>query len=365
MQLPPPVHGVSVMSKIIYDSKHINAEFECDYVNLSTSRTVDDLQRGKLYKLGLALGVFAKAFIKLLFRRYKYVYITIFPYGPSFVKDSLIVLMARILFQRPILHIHSYGFRKHAEKSKLRRALYQFVFMGTELICLSDLLIEDIETVYEGPVYILPNGVPQVNLNNTYRVDKAEPTLLYLSNLIRGKGIYLVLQATSILRNKGYKFKVRVAGTEGDVKYADLAQEVKRLGIDDTVVLLGPRFGEDKYSEYRGADIFMLPSDYDTFGLVLLEAMQFGVPCISSRIGGIPDVLGDGRGVLISDVDAATLADGIEELINNPALRKEMSEKGFGYFTLNFTTDIFEQRLADILSGKPEKVSRSPLNKAG
>lgn len=363
MQLPPPVHGVSVMSKIIYDSEHINEQFHCDYVNLSTSRTVNDLQRGKLYKLWLALGVFTKAFYKLQFRRYKYVYITIFPYGPSFIKDSLIVLLAKLFFQRPILHIHSYGFRKHAARSRLRRVMYRFVFSGTELICLSDLLIEDMETIYKGPVYILPNGVPQVNFKNDYNCSKEEPTLLYLSNLIRGKGIYLVLEAASILKGKGYKFKVRVAGPEGDVKYADLEREVERLGIRDVVSLLGPRFGEDKYTEYRNADLFLLPSDYDTFGLVLLDAMQFGVPGISSRIGGIPDVLGDGRGVLISDVDAQKLAREVEELINNPALRKEMSEKGFGYFKLNFTTDIFEQRLAAILSGNPGKVSRSPFNK--
>lgn len=354
MQLPPPIHGVSVMSKIVYDSLAIRQAFRCRFINLSTSNSVIDLQKQRFYKWLKAIKLFATTCCCLLFFRYKKVYITVFPYGPGFIKDFLIVLLTKLFFQKPILHIHSYGFKKYGEKSLVRSFLYKVLFKNTEVICLSKLLVEDIAPFYSGVVNILPNGVPCVNTTNKYKIREGNTTLLYLSNLIRGKGIYLVLEALANLKRTGFDVELRIAGPEGDVTYAELSKEVDRLQLTQHVYFLGPRFGEEKEAEYRNADIFLLPSDYDTFGLVLLDAMQFGVPAISSPIGGIPDVLGEGRGVLVDRIDAKALTSAIEALLLNPTARLEISGKAFRYFHENYTTAIFEKRLVDILNNQPE-----------
>jgi glycosyltransferase involved in cell wall biosynthesis len=90
--------------------------------------------------------------------------------------------------------------------------------------------------------------------------------------------------------------------------------------------------------------------------------MQFGVPCVATRINGIPDVIGDGRGVLMDEITALALAKGIEYLLTNKDERKRMSIEGFEYFNNNFTIDIFEKRLANILNGKPDKVINKLVN---
>jgi glycosyltransferase involved in cell wall biosynthesis len=363
MQLPPPVHGASVMNQLIKDSKLINETFDCDYIDLATAKDIDDLQKNRLSKYFHTLAIVGKAVTRMLFTRYTYVYITIFPYGLAFIKDSIIVLLARLLGARPLLHLHTYGFKEGSQKSPFWKRYYTYVFKNTEVICLSDRLTEDIEFIYKGKIYILPNGIPQVNFENRYKNENAPVTLLFLSNLIRGKGILVLMDALEILHKKELDFRFRVVGSERDITYNMLEALAKQKGLEEKVHIAGAKYEEEKYDEYKNAGVFILPSNYDTFGLVLLEAMQFGVPCISTNIGGIPDVLGDGRGVIIKAITAEAIAEAVEHLIKNPELRAEMSRKGFDYFGENFTDRIFEKRLINIFTGTPELVNeRLALN---
>ncbi len=354
MQFPPPIHGVSVMNDIIKNSKLINSRFKCDYINLATAKNIDDLQKNSFRKYFLTIKIIIKSFYKMLINRYDYVYITIFPYGFSFIKDSIIVLLVRFFGQKPLLHIHTYGFKKSSTQSKFKSYYYSFIFKNVHVICLSQLLIEDISHIYKGKVFILPNGIPQVNFKNTYNNDQNPINLLYLSNLIKGKGILLIIDALERLNKKRVDFIFRIVGSEGDIKYSFINELIKLKGLENKVIVLGPKFGEEKYDEFKKAGVFLLPSNYDTFGLVLLEAMQYGVPCISSNIGGIPDLIGNGRGVLLENISVEDLELSINKLLTDKMLRQNISNKSFDYFISNFTVNIFETKLFNILSGHPD-----------
>ena len=356
MQLPPPIHGVSVMNKIIKESKLINDSFECDYINLATAKNIDDLQKGLVYKYFLALGITFKAIFKMMFNRYDYVYITVFPWGFAFIKDSLIVLIAKIFRLKPILHLHTHGFKRSADKSQFSKKLYKYVFKKVEVICLSPFLIEDVELIYRGAVYILPNGIPQVNFENNYKVTQGPVKLLYLSNLIKGKGILLLINAVEKLVASGYSIMLRVVGSEGDLSYSDLKKLVNEKKLETVVELVGPKFGDEKYTEFRNADVFILPSNYDTFGLVLLEALQFGVPCISTNIGGIPDVLGGGRGIVMNEISSEAVYLAVKQLLDNPEQRRRMSTLGYDYFKSHFTVNVFEKKLFNILDQRADHI---------
>ena len=159
------------------------------------------------------------------------------------------------------------------------------------------------------------------------------------------------------MKAKNLAFTCRVVGPEGDVDYATLKTVVQQKGLEKEVELVGPKFGEEKYAEFKQADVFLLPSDYDTFGLVLLEAMQFGVPCISTPMGGIPDVIGHGNGLIIPQINAQELALAMERLLLDPKERSRISASAFDHFKTNFTSPVFEQRLKNILSGMPDTVN--------
>lgn len=352
MQLPPPVHGVSVMNRIIRDSAVINGAFACDYINLTTAASIHDLGKNRLIKYFSFLSIFFKAFYKMLTRRYDYVYITVFPYGLAFFKDSAIVLLARLLGQKPLLHMHVYGIKKSAAKSAFRTRYYRHTFKHAEVICLSGLLKEDVRPVFNGKIHILPNGIPQVNFENRYKALRQPAPVLYLSNLIKSKGILLLVEAVAILKQKKVALHVRIVGAEGDITYSELKALVLSKDLGSHITLVGPKYNSDKYHEFEHAGLFVFPTSSDTFGLVLLEALQFGVPCISTDVGGIPDVLGDGRGLIVKDINAGTLAAAIELLLNDPARRQQMSDAGFAYFENHFTTAVFEQKLLSILNGE-------------
>lgn len=357
MQLPPPVHGASVMNQLIKDSQLVNSSFDCDYIDLATAKDIDDLQKNRLSKYFLTLAIVWKALFKMISRRYEYVYITIFPYGLAFIKDSLIVILAKMLGAKPLLHLHTYGFKEGSGRSSFWKRYYTYVFRNTEVICLSDRLTEDIEFIYKGKIYILPNGIPQVNFENRYKNGNDPVTVLFLSNLIKGKGILELMDALELLHKKGLDFRFRIVGSERDVTYKTLQELAQQKGMEEKVHIAGAKYKEEKHEEYKNAGVFILPSNYDTFGLVLLEAMQFGVPCISTNIGGIPDVLGDGRGMILQAITAEAIAEAVEHLIKHPDARAEMSRKGFDYFGENFTDRIFEKRLIRIFAGNPELIN--------
>lgn len=350
MQLPPPVHGVSIMNKLIHESAYINQAFHCDFVNLTTARNINDLGKGAGSKLISFFSIYKQARQLMRKRRYGYVYITLFPYGLAFWKDALIVLLAKRLKQRVLIHNHVLGLHEAGHKNGFRKWFYRRVFRDTEMICLSPRLTSDLDGLFDGKIHILPNGIDQVNFENTYEQEQLPLSILYLSNLIRTKGILILLDALELLKKKGVVIPLRVAGAESDITYAELEQVVRTKDLQAQVTLLGPRYGDEKWKEFRQAGLFVLASSADTFGLVLLEAMQFGVPCISTRVGGIPDVLGDGRGYILPHTDASSLADAIEALATHPEMRRQMSRASFDYYSHHYTTAVFERRLAGLLN---------------
>jgi D-inositol-3-phosphate glycosyltransferase len=97
------------------------------------------------------------------------------------------------------------------------------------------------------------------------------------------------------------------------------------LGVEDFVTFLGAQSQNALPLYYSAAQVVVVPSRYESFGLVALEAMACGAPVIASDVGGLATLVRDGRtGFLVPDGDAAALADRIGLLFNNRVLRNEL-----------------------------------------
>jgi glycogen synthase len=106
-----------------------------------------------------------------------------------------------------------------------------------------------------------------------------------------------------------------------------LERKAPHLIHDKKVVFVGSVTDDELYAEYANADIFVLPSRFESFGLVLLEAMSFGLPVIGARIGGMEEIVRDGEnGLLMEPGSAASLAEKLAMLVQDGQLRKRMSE---------------------------------------
>jgi glycosyltransferase involved in cell wall biosynthesis len=117
---------------------------------------------------------------------------------------------------------------------------------------------------------------------------------------------------------------LRIAGS--GAFEADLRRQVSRNQMGNQVTFAGLVAHENLPSEYRGADIFVLPSRGDSFGQVFTEAMACGLPIIACRARATPEVVADGKGgQLVEPGDVPALAAAIQNLSTNVAARRDMS----------------------------------------
>lgn len=175
------------------------------------------------------------------------------------------------------------------------------------------------------PMFVIPNPLPAAWEQTastpccTHNENKKAVTLLSLTRIVPGKGVDLVVEAMPHLPED---VELVIAG-EGS-QLACLKQRAKSLGIEHRVRFTGWVAGEEKQKLFDEADIYCLPSAYDSFGMGFLEAMANGLPVIALNWGAISDVVPDGRcGLLIRERSSTALADAINRLCDSN-LRRTM-----------------------------------------
>lgn len=357
LHVPPPIHGSAIVGKSIMESKTVNSNFYATFINLGTSKNLDEIGKGGLKKLLLYLQILIKIVKQLLFNRPDLVYLAITAKGVAFYKDMLVVFLAKIFRIKLVLHFHNKGVSKYQQKP-IDNLLYKIAFKNTKVILLSKFLYHDVEKYVDiKDVYLCPNGIPiNRDLKTIIKKDSEDNgivRILFLSNLIKTKGVFTLLKACKILKSKELKFECIFIGGEGDINREVFEEKANALEISDVVSYRGPLYGKEKEIAYQKADIFAFPTYYsnETFGLVNLEAMQYALPIVSTTAGGIPDVVKDGKsGFLITKKKASSLAEKLEILINDKELREKMGKKGFELYMQKFTIKHFEENFTEILN---------------
>jgi glycosyltransferase involved in cell wall biosynthesis len=150
--------------------------------------------------------------------------------------------------------------------------------------------------------------------------------LLIVARLHPEKGHHYLFQALPEIRRRASKpVRLLVAGA-GDFEEI-YREEVCAIGCDDMVKFLG--FRKDSPDLIAAADLLVLPSLAEAFGLVLTEALYLGTAVVATRVGGIPEIIDDGvDGVLIPPADYDALACAILELLENPRKRQSLAGAG-------------------------------------
>ena len=349
--LPPPVHGSSMMCQYIKDSELINSSFSCDYVNLSVSRSMSEVHSFRWIKIWRFLCAYLLVMWKLLTNRYALCYVAL-AFHKSLLKDAPFVLLCKLFRRKVVIHLHGKGASEDAKKS-FYRWLLKLTFSNTKVIMLSWLLYPDVEQfVKREDVAICPNGIPELNKEVQRKIkENVVPRLIFLSNLIVSKGVLVLLDALKILKDKRYSFVCDFVGGEtNEIDAKRFEDEVKVRKLNRLVIFHGKKYGDDKNQILEYSDIFVLPTSNDCFPLVLLEAMQNHLPCISTNIGGIKDVVKDGEnGLICENNNPDSLANSIQRLLDEPKLRRKMGENGYEKYKETFTIGAFEVNLTSIL----------------
>ena len=186
-------------------------------------------------------------------------------------------------------------------------------------------------------------------------LEPSVPRLLFLSNLIESKGIYVLLEACRMLKEEGIVFQCDYVGGESKlISGESFRNAIAERGLTDCVTYHGPQYGAAKDRFFRGADIFVFPTYYDNecFPLVLVEAMQYRLPIVTTPEGGILDIVTDGvNGFVCPQRDVDALAVALRKLIGDRQLRVAMGQRGYELYRERMTLEVFEMRFTGLLKG--------------
>jgi glycosyltransferase involved in cell wall biosynthesis len=266
----------------------------------------------------------------------------------------LFVAVIKVFAVPRIYHLHGKGVRQSSERSKVLRALYAWSFSDADVIHLSPALFEDVGLfVPHDRLFAVPNGIlgPPSAPCRAGQAEAGPPQIGFISSMLAQKGPLILLEALSLLQQRGIPFRAEFAGAwrEQTVQEA-FVQMIAYNRLSDRVRYVGPVTGPDKHRFFLRSQILAYPTREDAFPLVAIEAMAYGLPLVASREGSLVEIVDEGKtGYLVPKNDSNALADGLQRLLENPDLMIQMGRAGRERYERNYTLQIFEQRLAKVL----------------
>jgi D-inositol-3-phosphate glycosyltransferase len=192
-------------------------------------------------------------------------------------------------------------------------------------------------------IVIIPPGVdtshfypiPEDEAKEAIGIPLCERMLLFVGRIEPLKGIDILIQAIALLRQRNIYVCLAVIGGDPDSSPEAQSSEMARLkalreqaGLTDLVAFLGKRGQDTLPYYYSAAEAVVVPSHYESFGMVALEAMACGTPVVASQVGGLAFLVQDGvTGFTVPVDEPLALADRLALLINDRALRQKLGEQ--------------------------------------
>lgn len=242
------------------------------------------------------------------------------------------------------------------------------VQVADRLIAATPAEVEQLVRLYDAPrarIAIVPPGVdlahfhpiPQLTAKQMIGIPPQRKNILFAGRIEPLKGIDTLLEAIALLKARRITDLADTCVTIiGGNPWADtLDEEMERLqrmslelGLDDLVAFAGARDQQVLPYYYAAAEMVVMPSHYESFGMVALEAMAMGAPVIASEVGGLAYLVRDGyNGFLAPRGDAQALARRIADLLNDHALRQRLSHQATHY-ARDYDWSIIAERIAAV-----------------
>jgi starch synthase len=223
------------------------------------------------------------------------------------------------------------------------------------VVAVSEGMKKDIRSTYDIPasrITVIHNGVdPQVFRKRDgsavlRKFGLRKPFVLFVGRLVRQKGVFDLLQAMRHVP-KGTTLALATGAPDTPEIVAELKAAVKgRPAIVWIPEMLGP---EDLVGLYSEADVFVCPSIYEPFGIINLEAMGCETPVVATRVGGITEVVADGKtGLLVEPSEPRALGEAMTALLEDPERRRRMGAAGRARVLREFTWDHIADRLVTL-----------------
>jgi len=253
-------------------------------------------------------------------------------YAPLFVKFPQVITILDVSYKRypklftklDLLRFETWG--KYSIK------------IASKIITISNSSKDDIIKEYgipEAKVEVVYPGIKQVSsskyevlsmkqLKQKYGIDS--PFILFVGTLQPRKNVKRLIEAFSNLVSSMNDLKLVIVGRKG-WQYRDILEAPKKFNIEDKVKFIETVTDEELPSFYKNAEVFVLPSLYEGFGLPILESMRYGCPVVTSNVSSLPEAGGDAA-LYVDPNNVADIAEKLEKVLTDDKLRDKMIEKG-------------------------------------
>jgi glycosyltransferase involved in cell wall biosynthesis len=347
-QTPPPFGGQAVMIERLVNTKF--ADVELIHVRMGFSSNMNEIGRVRLSKIAHLLVVIFRIIYHRFVDGVRILYYP--PAGPDFVpmvRDIIVLLSTRWLFEKTIFHFHAGGISELYDRlPRWQRWLYRRAYFDADAaIRISELTPEDGKLLHAKSEFVISYGIDDLcpDFNSPLYPVEAKPNsrlrILFVGILRESKGVNVLFEACGLLAARGVPFELELMGQWHSEKFAaDMAKRIAELGLSGQVKFLGVLTGQEKLAAFRRANLFCFPSFFncEAFPVVLLEAMSCGLPIVSTWWRGIPSIVDDGAtGLLVNPHNVEDTADRIEKLAKNPELRQRLGFAGRAKFVREFS----------------------------
>jgi glycosyltransferase involved in cell wall biosynthesis len=356
-QTPPPFHGQAVMNQHLLEGDYSKIRFY--HVRMAFSDEIQEVGVFRWKKIFHLVAVFFGIVAARFQTGAQVLYYP--PASPNmvpFLRDCVLLISTRWLFKKTVFHFHASGLKGFYERLPWPlQKVFRWAYGRPDLsISISSFAKADAEFFDSQVISVIPNGIPEPDILKKLHRSSAQdaPKILFCGMVSKEKGVGILLEACAYLKEKGVHFHCTIVGravSQADQNFFN--EFIRSNQMQEIIQLTGPLHGDEKWKAYSRADVFCFPTFYsaETFPIVAIEAMMFGIPVVTTNWRGLPDIVVDEEtGFLVPPKDAKSIAERLENLILDPDLRAAMGATGRRRYEEKFTVQKFRNSMEEALS---------------
>ncbi|MCF8070631.1 MAG: glycosyltransferase family 4 protein [Desulfobacterales bacterium] len=364
LPLPPPYSGQEKMSSIILSSE-ITKIFQCIHVDISNKQMTNEARGSfKWINVRSSIGIVWKIFLSLIISRPHLVNLPLSGNAFGFLKYATSLLPCIFLKRKVVSRFGGSHFDKFYESQpRFYRLFIKLMLRHVDCVVVrGDGQLAQFDGIYRGAVkrvYAPSTGIRANKSKKNWDISKrSEINVLFLAMVSQAKGAYDLLKAIPNLVDKEPRFRFHFVGDivnkERNIVFLqeyemDVKKFVNDKGLNHFVKFYGRIEGLEKEKLMKQADLFVFPSYAEGSPFSVIEAMEWGLPIVATRVGNLPEIFEDRKNVLfVGFGEPAQIEDAVMELIRDANLAKWLVTNNFQLLYSKLSLKLYERKMISI-----------------
>lgn len=346
---PKPITGQSISFKETYD------KFNFKKILFDTSRFGSN-------KILNSLDSFIRLPYYFLFKKIDIIYFTCSRTFLGSLKDIFLLFFSFLKKMKVVCHLHGADFSDFARKNFITRLIIENLYSKIDrFIVLTEDMKEQFYFIDKKKIDVVENSFPSEFEN--YRVDLnlKKNQILFLSNIIASKGIFIFLDIVDELLKNNPKITVKIAGkfmADEELSTNDTRKkfykkfDCLKKKYTSRIFYLGVIYGNDKISLLEESDVFVLPTFYKTeaFPISIIEAMRFGNAIVTTDHNYLSNIISDLNGFLIKKNNSRALYDSLQKLIVDKSKLCEIQNYNISLSKIKYSPSTYNLKIKNIIT---------------